>query len=312
MKNNYTKPFLEPKNKAKKVNKVSFILTIVFIVFWTLTGILSLFNLFYNLSKNNDTAYTSVKAVAIDNNVYINYNITANNTNYSFEVPLSVNSANYIKFSTNQSNDSHLIGVRPFQPLIQDGPPIGTYIYLIEQGTFISFNVQPSPELFRYDNYNYTPTETYSKNYNSLYSFSYNSNASYDFYRAENNYVFYMKKDLYIYVRNIVDTNTDYFSYVTWEYDYIVNQYALAILTDKTFQDTYQSGYDIGYYKGVAYDSTHNYDYTFLGLIGSIVDAPLNAINDMLNFNFLGINMTAFLQGLLTISLIIAVVRLII
>lgn len=313
MKNNYYKSNIQPKNKPKKVNKVSFILTIVFIVFWTLTGFLSLFNLFYNLSKNNNTAYTNVKAVANDtDSIYINYEIFTNNTEYSFEVPLSVASANYIKFSTTQSEDNHLIGIRPFQPLIQDGSTITTYIYFIEQGTFISFNVQPSSELFRYDNYNYSATETYSKSYNSLYNFSFINNASYDYYYTEGNYFFYMKRDVYIYVRTIVNTNTNYFSYVTWQQDYIVNQYATTILSDSTFSQTYQNGYNNGYYAGVAYDSTHDYDYTFLGLIGSIVDAPLNAINDMLNFNFLGINMSAFLQGLLTISLIIAVVRLII
>lgn len=313
MKNNYTKSYIEPKNKAKKVNKVSFVLTIVFIVFWTLTGVISLFNLFYNLNDNKNTSYTNVKSVANSNDIiYINYEITANNTDYSFEVPLSLTNAIFTKFNLSDSTiDNHLLGVRPFKPFVEDGPPVATWIFSIPKGTFIAFNTIPSIDFYRYDTDNWSPSATITINYNSLNHFSAYNTHYYDYYFVNNLPIYYIKQDIFIYVRHTIDANS-YFSYVTWNEDYLINQYATTILSDKTFQDTYQSGYDIGYYKGVAYDSTHDYDYTFLGLIGSIVDAPLNAVKDMLNFNLLGINLTAFLQGLLTISLIIAVVRLII
>lgn len=63
-------------------------------------------------------------------------------------------------------------------------------------------------------------------------------------------------------------------------------------------------------------------DYTFIGLLGSVVDAPLQAlfgkfdsatntrIGGLFNVNILGVDMTAFFTALLSLMLIIGVVRL--
>lgn len=80
----------------------------------------------------------------------------------------------------------------------------------------------------------------------------------------------------------------------------------------------YDSGYKIGYDKGntIGYNSGYNKgvesanNYSFLGLIGAIVDAPVSALSGLLNFDLLGFNMFNFFTSILTCALIIFIVRL--
>lgn len=69
----------------------------------------------------------------------------------------------------------------------------------------------------------------------------------------------------------------------------------------------YNRGYGVGYNHAVA-DSS---DYTFLGLMSAVVDAPIQALTGLLNFEILGVNLMDFITGLFTISIILFVVKLI-
>lgn len=69
-------------------------------------------------------------------------------------------------------------------------------------------------------------------------------------------------------------------------------------------------GYNIGYERG-KYDSEAS-DYTFLGLFGAIIDAPLNAFKSMFDFEIFGVNMTGFFLSLFSIAVILVVVKLLI
>lgn len=55
-------------------------------------------------------------------------------------------------------------------------------------------------------------------------------------------------------------------------------------------------------------DSTA-YDYTFYGLMSSVINAPVQAFNGMFNIDILGTNLRAFLLALLTISIVIVIIR---
>ena len=83
-----------------------------------------------------------------------------------------------------------------------------------------------------------------------------------------------------------------------------------------------QDWYWAGYHEGLA----NNSDYTFVGLLGAAIDAPIIALfgdtvidangktvreNGLLNFELLGMNLSAFLGGLLMASLVIAVIKLV-
>ncbi len=71
---------------------------------------------------------------------------------------------------------------------------------------------------------------------------------------------------------------------------------------DKYYYDRYSEGYNAG--------AKSAGEYTFLGLFGAVVDAPITAISGLLNFDLLGFNMLNFFYALCTCALVIAVVRL--
>lgn len=67
------------------------------------------------------------------------------------------------------------------------------------------------------------------------------------------------------------------------------------------------AGYDTGYIAG-ANDAGN---YTFFGLISSVIDAPLSTFVGLLNFDILGFNIKNLLLSLMTLGLIIAIVRIV-
>lgn len=50
-------------------------------------------------------------------------------------------------------------------------------------------------------------------------------------------------------------------------------------------------------------------DYTFMGLIGSVIDAPITSFRGLLNFSILGVNMQSFVLAILTLCVIIVVIK---
>lgn len=77
----------------------------------------------------------------------------------------------------------------------------------------------------------------------------------------------------------------------------------------------YDQGYKIGnmngYDKGYAEGTEHANDYTFTGLISSVVDVPIQAFTSLFNFEILGVNLASFFYALLTVAIILTVVKLV-
>lgn len=71
------------------------------------------------------------------------------------------------------------------------------------------------------------------------------------------------------------------------------------------FQSGYTQGKAAGFDEGVASAN----DYSFLSLIGSVVDAPIKAFTGLFNFDLLGVNILSLLTSLFTISIILVIVR---
>lgn len=67
----------------------------------------------------------------------------------------------------------------------------------------------------------------------------------------------------------------------------------------------YNNGFNAGYEAGFDYSN----DYSFNGLLGAVIDVPVNAFTSLLNFEVLGINILGFISGLLTLALIIFIVK---
>lgn len=76
----------------------------------------------------------------------------------------------------------------------------------------------------------------------------------------------------------------------------------------------YTQGFDAGrasgYTQGYADGLSANNDFTFLGLLGAVVDAPLKVFTNLFNFDILGFNLLDFFTGMFTLAIIIWLVRL--
>lgn len=73
------------------------------------------------------------------------------------------------------------------------------------------------------------------------------------------------------------------------------------------FESGRSQGYDAGYAKGVA-DSN---EYTWNGLIGSVIDVPVQAFTSLFNFEILGVNMASFFFALLSVCIVLVVIKMI-
>ncbi len=74
---------------------------------------------------------------------------------------------------------------------------------------------------------------------------------------------------------------------------------------NKGYQDGKTAGYDVGFQAGVK----DNGDYTFMGLLGSVFDAPISAFRGLFDFEILGTNMQGFVLALLTLSVIVVIIK---
>lgn len=74
------------------------------------------------------------------------------------------------------------------------------------------------------------------------------------------------------------------------------------------YNNGYNAGDTAGYYRGKNDGIAQANDYSFLGLMSAVVDAPVQAFTGLLNFNILGFNMLSFFTGLLTLALILWIV----
>lgn len=81
--------------------------------------------------------------------------------------------------------------------------------------------------------------------------------------------------------------------------------------TDFGYQSGLQTGRQLGYNNGYNDGVQSANQYTFLSLIGAVIDAPLTAFTSLLNFNILGFNMLNLITGLFTLAVIIFIVRLV-
>lgn len=74
---------------------------------------------------------------------------------------------------------------------------------------------------------------------------------------------------------------------------------------NKGYQEGKVAGETIGYQQGVKDQG----DYTFMGLIGAVFDAPVQAFKGLLSFEVLGVDMTAFVSSLFALAVIVVIIK---
>lgn len=80
---------------------------------------------------------------------------------------------------------------------------------------------------------------------------------------------------------------------------------------DTGHHDGQQSGYSQGYNAGYNKGAMSGADYSFLGLIGAVVDAPINAFQGLLDFDILGVNMSSFVMAMFSLCFIFLLLKLV-
>ena len=75
------------------------------------------------------------------------------------------------------------------------------------------------------------------------------------------------------------------------------------------YNEGYSEGNRVGYQQGLSNGLANANDYSFFGLIGAVIDAPIQYLSSLFNFNILGFNMLAFITSLFTVCLIIWIVK---
>ena len=88
-------------------------------------------------------------------------------------------------------------------------------------------------------------------------------------------------------------------------------QQGLADNQQSIYNNGFSAGKIIGYNNGKSDGIASANNYSFIGLIGAVFDAPLQTFKGLLNFNVLGVNLLDFAMALITIALVVYVVRII-
>lgn len=139
---------------------------------------------------------------------------------------------------------------------------------------------------------------------------------SYIYNRYLNNLEDFLVFDDRTYYLNDADINQEFIiqSEVNKRVDEIKNDYINQINTANgkyntllnQLPDIKQSEFERGKLQGAAESN----NYSFLSLIGSLFDAPIQAVSGLLNFDVLGFNLWNFFTAVITIGIVIFVVRL--
>lgn len=74
---------------------------------------------------------------------------------------------------------------------------------------------------------------------------------------------------------------------------------------NKGYQEGKVAGETIGYQQGVKDQG----DYSFMGLLGAVFDAPVQAFKGLLSFEVLGVDMTAFVSSLFALAVIVVIIK---
>ena len=79
--------------------------------------------------------------------------------------------------------------------------------------------------------------------------------------------------------------------------------------SNESYNNGYDIGYDAGYNVGFNEGESSGANYSFVSLIGAVVDAPVKAFMGLFNFEVFGIDMRGFITGILTFCLAMILLR---
>lgn len=257
---------------------------------------------------------------------------------FNFDILGCSNSAQgtFFPTSTNSSTTPRYVTINQRQSLnyssISDTPiyVIDQFYYGADRSAFTMFGCFIAQDYSvlgskTYPSFNFISLEIGSYNDFNLFSLSNLNMTSFDS-RVSNSNIFLFTDDAgYKYCYFIPSWGNDEFClleyrkyYYTFNMDYsdsqIYDQGYLKGLEDNQqniYDNGYNTGYDDGKYVGKNEGIAQANDYSFISLFGALFDAPVTMLMGLLEFEFLGINLWAFVTSLFTLALVLFIVKLI-
>lgn len=327
----YDKGFIDGLNKyvdnhaiSSNLNVDSYISTGGFSFLSSLTSPNVNYNIL-NASKVENYTRTSSQTIASPYDALkldINYNLIYSQGSFSTSSNKYTGGAGYYGVK------SSLIGSNAFNSFINAGTPFSlncvsarrsvwdNAIYGRDYALFVCF-LDKDGNILRF-------SDLYSDAYYlDSVPFSYNTNMRdgifiYDTLTSGDLHYYRLPVDVYGFILFSEYEDTDVFRAYSMKCNFLPNSDYQSIYdsgfkagqSDINTGAYYDNGYNIGYQQGVIKGASEANNYTFLGVIGSIIDAPLNSLLALLDFDLLGFNMRGFFSALLMLSFIILIIRL--
>lgn len=99
----------------------------------------------------------------------------------------------------------------------------------------------------------------------------------------------------------------------------VINASGFATSIEEVYQEAYQKAiddnrdiwYDTGYNQGVIDGAANANDYSFMNLIGAVIDVPVQAFIGLTDFELFGFNMSGFYKAFFALALILIVMRIV-
>lgn len=243
---------------------------------------------FYVNNVTTDTFYNQLVSYASSYSSISKANHNIQSLNVSSNGNLNILSGYLVPDGVRPDSNNYRFGGYAFMSVSSDG--FVPNITKIELGSSTTIN-QESPQVYNYVRY-------YDIN-NNFFQFSVETSRSFSWDGVPFNMV--LEKRIY-YVGD--NTTSDYDS----GYYSGFNDGEKKGFTDGRLEGVNigkQQGYSQGFNEGVA--SANNY--SFLGLMTSTIDAPLQVFTKMFDFNLLGVNMSSFYLSLFTACIIIIILK---
>lgn len=82
-----------------------------------------------------------------------------------------------------------------------------------------------------------------------------------------------------------------------------------SVDTQEYYNNGFKNGKTEGYNKGYTDGVAGANDYSFTGLIGAVIDVPVNTFKNLFNFNLLGVNILNLITALFTLCVIVVIIK---
>ncbi|MBQ8429138.1 MAG: hypothetical protein IJX30_03470 [Clostridia bacterium] len=330
------------KNKKEKFMKETLpcIVLLVFMLFWSIGSALSIFDKIKSYKSNS--AMITASAAEEDLNWYANLDgfsgmFFTDGSTYISSQRFSINFMNngrgvsfyYGSNSAMLSISVSSIGLNFYQgdnPLVVDEffweVRLSDYNYQLLDSSYILSTVQ----YLKYQQYGVQAIFTFTSPANTvvtkLYLVNIDDYSPYlpNYYTQDVSYTNEYVNSLQLQVQQLIAQRdalqADLIaseSTVNSQNDIILQLNAQIADLQSQIDTSYNNGYNVGYIDGKDVGRIEGIesanDYSFMGLIGAVVDVPVRTVSSLFDFTILGMNMKQLFFGILSLALILAVVK---